>query len=131
VTLVYFTDRDLGLRFPEPFGSFHLTEAWQDVVLLAHALLRPLDRNPVIAGEGSNPASVVVGPLPQHLFRDRADLVDITKEVDDVFGAGEQRQVSEDDDAIETVVYESNEAAEQLRKGVHRSSPVVSFLAER
>ncbi|HVT43456.1 MAG TPA: hypothetical protein VMT00_03620 [Thermoanaerobaculia bacterium] len=85
----------------------------------------------MIAREGINPPRVVIGPLTEDLFRDRADLVDVTEEVDDVLGTGEQRQVSKDNDAIETVVYESNEAAEQLRKGVHRSSPVVSFLAER
>jgi len=81
----------------------------------------------VIAREGINPPDVVVGPLTQDLLGDRADLMNVSEEVDDVLGTGEQRQVSKDDYAIETVVYESNEAAEQLRKGVHRSPR--SFLS--
>ena len=115
----------------EPFGSLHLSEARQNVVLLAHALLRPFDRNPVIAGEGINPPDVVVGPLTQDLLGNRADLMNVAEEVDDVLRTREQRKVTKNDDAIETVVYERDEAAEQLRKGVHRSSPIRSFLAER
>jgi hypothetical protein len=57
--------------------------------------------------------------------------MNVTEEVDHVLGTAQQRKVSEDDHAIETVVYERDEAAEQLRTGVHRSSPIVSFLAER
>ena len=40
----------------------------------------------------------------------------------DVLRAREQGQMAEDDDAVETVVYESQQAAEQPRKFFHRSS---------
>src|SRR5215469_7745303 len=33
--------------------------------------------------------------------------------------------MTEDDDTVETVVYQGQQAAQQLREGFHRSSPVV------
>jgi hypothetical protein len=35
--------------------------------------------------------------------------------------------VPENDDAVETVVYKSDEVAEQLRERFHRSSPILLF----
>jgi hypothetical protein len=46
---------------------------------------------------------VIVGSLPQDFFADGLHVVDIAEEVDDVFRAGEQGQMPEDDDSIETV----------------------------
>jgi hypothetical protein len=56
-------------------------------------------------GEGFHPAAVIVGPLTQDFFADGADL-DVREKVDDVLGAAEQGQMTEDDDTVETVVYE-------------------------
>ena len=49
---------------------------------------------------------IIVGPLTQDLFADSVDLMDVTEEVDNVLGAGEQGQMTEDDDTVETVVYQ-------------------------
>jgi hypothetical protein len=56
---------------------------------------------------------VVLGSaLAQDFLGDGADAVHVTKEVHDVLRAGQQWQVAEDDDAVETVVYEYEQAAE-------------------
>ena len=96
-----------------------------DVVFLADPFFGPLQRDVVFLGEGFHPAVVIVGPLTQDFFADGADLVEVTEKVDDVFGAGEQGEMTEDDDTVETVVYQGQQAAQQLCEGFHRSSPVV------
>jgi hypothetical protein len=48
--------------------------------------------------------------------------VHVAKKINDVLGTGEQRDIPLDDDAVETVVYKSQQAAKQLGKGFHRSS---------
>ena len=82
-------------------------------------------------GEGSHPAAIIVGPLTQDLFADSVDLMEVTEEVDNVLGAGEQGQMTEDDDTVETVVYQGQQAGKQLSEGFHRSSPVVLASATR
>jgi hypothetical protein len=47
-------------------------------------------------------------------------LVDVAKKVDDVLGAGEQGQMAQDDDAIETVIYQGQQAAKQLSRSIAR-----------
>src|SRR5437660_588837 len=47
----------------------------------------------------------------------------VAEEMDDVLGPRQQRQIFLDDDTVETVVYKSQQAAEQLAEGFHRSSP--------
>jgi hypothetical protein len=49
--------------------------------------------------------------------------VHIAEEMDDTLGAGQQRQISLDDDTVETMVDKSQQAAEQLAKSFHRSAP--------
>ena len=55
--------------------------------------------------------------------------MDVAEEVDDALGAGEQGQMAEDDDTIETVVYQGQQAAKQLCEGLHRFLPLI--LASR
>jgi hypothetical protein len=69
-------------------------------------------------GEGFHPSVVIVSPLTQDLFADGVDEVDVTEEMDNVFGAGEQGQMTEDDDTVETVVYQGQQAAKQLCEGI-------------
>jgi len=76
----------------------------------------------VIAGEGLNPLVVLDGALAQDILGDGADTVHVTEEVHNVLRPGEQWQMAEDDDAVETVVYECQQAAKQPRKFFHRSS---------
>jgi hypothetical protein len=76
-------------------------------------------------GEGFHPAVVIVRALTQDFFAEGVDVVDVAEEVDDVLGGGEQGQMTEDDDPVETVLYQGQQAAKQLCKGLHRSSPVV------
>src|SRR5207253_7051644 len=42
----------------------------------------------------------------------------------DVLGAGEQGQMTQNDETVETVVYQSQQAAKQLCKCLHRSLPL-------
>src|SRR6202007_1740921 len=41
----------------------HSAEPGENVVLFAHALLGPADRDPMVASEGFHPSLVTVGPL--------------------------------------------------------------------
>src|ERR1700741_1716104 len=43
--------------------AYHSAEPGENVVLFAHALLGPADRDPMVAGEGFHPSLVSVGPL--------------------------------------------------------------------
>jgi len=47
-------------------------------------------------------------------------LANVAEEMHDVLGPGQQRQVSLDDDAVETVIYKNQEACKELREGFHR-----------
>jgi len=57
--------------------------------------------------------------------------VHVAEEMDDVLGPREQGKVALNDDAIETVVYKPEQAAKQLVKGLHRSSPLMRASATR
>jgi hypothetical protein len=102
-----------------------------DVILLAHAFLRPLHRNPLLTGEGIHPTAVITGALAQNLLRDHTDAMDIAEKMNDVFRARQQWQVSQNDDTVETVIYKSQQAAKQLGKGLHRSLLDVLVLTTR
>lgn len=82
----------------------------------------------MVAREGFHPLLVVDGPLRQGWLRDRVDPVQVTKEIDDVLGTRQQRQVPLDDDPVETVVYQSQQAAKQLVERFHRSPPVAGRI---
>src|SRR5215472_3603181 len=115
----------------ELIAALHASQVGTNVVLLADPFFGPLHGDLTFLGEGFHPAVVIVGPLTQDFFADGVDLVDVAEEVDDVFGAGEQGQMTEDDDTVETVVYQGQQAAKQLCKDLHRSSPVVLGSATR
>jgi len=85
-------------------------------------LVGPLEGNAMVASEGLHPMLVVAGSLPQRLLGNGVDAVYVAKEIDDVLGASEQREIALDDDAIETVVHQTQQAGKQLAKGFHRSS---------
>src|SRR6516225_10643096 len=115
----------------ELISALQASPVGTDVVFLADPLFGPLPRDLAFVGEGFHPVVVIVGPLTQDLFADDVDLMNVTEEVDDVFGAGEQGEMTEDDDTVETVVYQGQQAAQQLCESFHRSSPVVFASATR
>src|SRR5215472_4383506 len=115
----------------ELIAALHASQVGTNVVLLADPFFGPLHGDLTFLGEGFHPTVVIVGPLTQDFFADGVDLVDVAEEVDDVFGAGEQGQMTEDDDTVETMVYQGQQAAKQLCEGLHRSSPVVLASATR
>ena len=92
-------------------------------------VIRPFDRNTVVPREGLDPLLVLLRALPQRLFRDRVDPVDVAEKMDDVLLARQEREVALNNDAIETVGYKDEQAAKQLVEGVHRSSPVMRASA--
>ena len=51
--------------------------------------------------------------------------------MDDVLRSRQQREIALDDDAIETVIYKREQAAKQLVKSFHRSSPLIRASATR
>src|SRR5438128_2293048 len=115
----------------ELISALHASQVGTDVVLLADPFFGPLHGDLTFLGEGFHPAVVIVGPLTQDLFADGVDLVDVTEEVDNVLGAGEQGQMTEDDDTIETVVYQGQQVAKQLCKGLHRFLPLILAATTR
>src|SRR4051794_20798450 len=55
----------------------------------------------------------------------------IAEKVDDVLRPGQQRDMTENDNAVEAVVYKSQQAAKQRYKRFHWSSPVGPVSATR
>jgi hypothetical protein len=92
------------------------------VVLLAHPLLGPLNGNLAIPGEGLDPLIVLVSPLLQDLLGNGSDAVHVTEEVHDVLRSRQQRQMTQDDDPVETVVYQCQQIAKEPDEMFHRSS---------
>jgi len=70
---------------------------------------------------------VLGGPLPQDLFGDGPDTVYVAEEVHDVFGPRQQREVAADDDAVETVVYQCQQAAKELGELFHGNRTVAEL----
>jgi hypothetical protein len=109
------------------FPTFHGAEIGAGVVFLPKAFLlhvwvRPLQGDAMVASKDFHPMLVVLRSLPQHRFRDGVDGVHVAEEIDDVLRTSEQWEITLDDDAIETVVYKSEQAGKQLVEGFHRSS---------
>jgi hypothetical protein len=63
----------------------HAALPGQDMIFLAHPLLGPLERQPMVAGEGFHPR-VVGGAPAEHLFVDRGDADHVAEEVHDLLG---------------------------------------------
>jgi len=76
----------------------------------------------MVARERLHPSLIFLGPFGQSLLGDGINPVYVTKDMEDVLRPREQRQVSLEDHAVETVVYQSQQAAKQLGKGFHGSS---------
>src|SRR5262245_56917894 len=66
--------------------------------------------------------------LAQHLLADQRSSQDLPKEMDHLFGPGQAAEVAVDDDAVEAVVDENQQAGEQLCEKFHRSSLLRSCL---
>ena len=107
----------------ETLAPVHTLQIGTYVILLAHALFGPLDGNIVLIRIVVHPATITVSTLSQGILSNRPDAVNVPKEVHDVFLAGQQRQVGQDDHPFETVVYKREQTAKQFVKGFHRSSP--------
>lgn len=59
----------------------------------------------MVASEGFDPMLILFGSLLQSRFGNGIDAVHVAEEMDDMRLSGEQRKITLDDDAIETVVY--------------------------
>lgn len=99
----------------------HAAQCRQYVILLAQAFLRPFHGDVVIAGIGLHPGAVVVGALAERLFADHRDALDVTDEMDHLFGPGQAAEIAVDDDAVEAVVYKNEQIAEQPSESFHRN----------
>src|SRR6266478_9002416 len=107
---------------PVAIEPLHPPQPGTHIVLLAHSLLSPLDREMVIASEGLDPVVVLNGPLPQDFLGDGASAVHAAEEVHDVLRTGQERQIAEDDDTVETVACKCQQFTKQFGKFFHRSS---------
>jgi hypothetical protein len=103
---------------PEPLATFHADAVGPDQVFVLDALLGPPDGNAVVTSESFNPMLIVLGPLGQSLLGDGIDAVHVAEEMNDMLGASQQGQIALDDDTVETMVYQSQQAAKQLAEGV-------------
>src|SRR6266850_1250995 len=97
----------------------HAALPGQDMVFLAHAFLGPFDRQPMIAGEGFHPVLVVGGALAQDLLADDRYADHLTEKVHDLLGPREPAEVAVNDNAVEAVVDEGQQIAEQLGEQFH------------
>lgn len=95
----------------EAILPFHTQQVGLDIILLAHALFRPFHRDLAVSGEGFHPAMILVGSFSQHFLGNGAAVVDIAEEMNQVLRPSQQREVSENDEAIKTVVYKNEQAA--------------------
>src|SRR6266436_2423252 len=104
-------------------GAFpcHASLPRHDMVLLAHPLLGPFDRQPMIAGEGFHPGLVVGGPLAQDLLADHWNADHLTEEMHNLLRARETAEVDVNDNAVEAVVDKGEQVAEQLSEQFHGS----------
>src|SRR5260370_360827 len=89
----------------------------------------PFDRNAVVARKRFDPLLVLLRAFGQRVFGDRVDVMHVAEEMDDVLRPRQEGEITLNDDAIETVVYKPEQAAKQLVKGFHRSSPVMCASA--
>jgi len=76
----------------------------------------------MVASEGLHPMLVVARSLPQGLLGNGVDAVQVAEEIDDVLRRSEQGEIALDDDTVETVIYQRQQAGKQLVEGFHRSS---------
>src|ERR1700704_2075085 len=97
----------------------HAALPGQDMVFLAHAFLGPFDRQPMIAGEGFHPVLVVGGALAQDLLADDRYADHLTEKVHDLLGPREPAEVAVNNNAVEAVVDEGQQIAEQLGEQFH------------
>src|SRR6266404_9480136 len=97
----------------------HASLPRHDMVLLAHPLLGPFDRQPVIAGEGFHPGLVVGGALAQDLLADRRNADYVAEEVHHLLGPRQAAEVTVNDNTVEAVVDERQQVTEQLGEQFH------------
>ena len=83
----------------------HASQRRQHVVFLANSFSRPLNRNPVIAGEGFHPVLVMVGALTENLFAHNRNAEDLANEMNHLLRSGKSVQIAVDDDTVEAVIY--------------------------
>jgi len=84
------------------------------MVFLAHALLGPNDRGIMIAGEGFHPAVVVGGALAQDFLAHHRNAEHLPEEVHHLLRPRQGAEVTVNDNAVEAVVDERQQVAEQL-----------------
>jgi len=101
----------------------HAAQRGPDAILFADAFFRPLHRELVVAGVSFHPAAVIVGALAEDFLAHHRDAEHLAKEVDHLLRPGQAAEVAVDDNAVEAVIYENDQAAKQLGEPLHRSSP--------
>ena len=109
---------------PQPLVTLPAQAVGPDPVFILDLLVRPAEGKAVVAGESLDPMLVNLGPLGQSLLGDGIETVDVAEEMNDMLGASQQGQITLDDDTVETVVYQNQQAAQQLGEGFPRSSPL-------
>src|SRR5205814_9995908 len=92
-----------------------------DAILLAHTFLCFQHGDSVVAGVAFHPSPIFGSPLGQDLRGDGILAMHVAEEIYDVFGARQQRQVSLDDDAVETVIYKNQAWVKALRENFRLS----------
>src|ERR1700674_175142 len=73
----------------------------------------------MVAGVGLDPRLIVAGALAENFLVHRRETENLAEKVNHLFGPGQPVQVAVDDDAVEAVVYKSEQIAEQLGEQFH------------
>jgi hypothetical protein len=73
----------------------------------------------MVARVGFDPGLIITGALAQNFFVHHREAKDLAEEVNHLFGPGQPVQVAVDDDAVEAVVYQSEQIAEEQGEQFH------------
>jgi hypothetical protein len=101
----------------------HAAQPGQNMIFLAHALLGPLNRKAVIAGEGLDPVLVIGGAPAQHLLAHRRNADDLAEEVHHLLGPRQAAEITMNDNAVKAVIDKDQQVTEQFGEQIHRPAP--------
>ena len=113
------------------FVTLHVTEPRLDVIILAHALCSPLDRDLLVASIRFNPSLVVLSPLGQSFLRNGLNTKNAPEEIRQLFRTCQIPDVAVDDNPVEAVVHKDDHPPKQSLEKVHRVPPRKDCLLRR
>src|SRR5271166_4227054 len=115
---------------PVPFLALHPAQRGSYIILFANTLRGPLNRA-MIPAKRLHPRLILVGAPREDFFADHRLAHYIPEKVRHLARPRKTRQISMNDNPVETVVNKYQQAAKQLRERLHRSSSFALVLTTR